>query len=107
MFEMQAKWFVKQLRYKLTVKEAALRLDKVQKRYRVLRDLDLARRHYHRLGDKQFEYYNVLAEQSKEAPIPDWLEQTWIDIQKSREVNPLNFRDMDLPVRGPTVFDFQ
>jgi hypothetical protein len=107
MFEIQAKWFVKQLKSKLTLKEASFRLDKVQERYKIFKDLGIARRHYHRLGDKQFEYYNLLAKQSEEAPIPEWLKQTWIDIQRSREVNPLNFRDMDLPVRGPTICDIR
>jgi hypothetical protein len=103
MFEMQAKWFVKQLISEFTLHDAASRGENVRNRSDHLQSSGLKKRHYHRLGDQQFQYYNLLAQQCGQPPIPEWFKQTWSDAQRSREANPINFRDIDLPTRGPTI----
>ena len=103
MFEMQAKWFVKQLVSEFTLPDAATRAEEVRKRAERFQRTGIKKRHYHRLGDQQFEYYNSLAEQSGQPPAPEWFTQTWSDAQKSREADPANFRDISLPCRGPTI----
>jgi hypothetical protein len=60
-------------------------------------------RHFHRLGDLQTDYFNMLAAQCGARQMPKWFTDTWRDAQQSREADPVNFRDMPLPVRGPTV----
>jgi len=103
MFEIQAKWFVKQLVSEFTLYDAASRGRKVRKRSEHLHRSGLHKRHYHRLGDQQFEYYNLLARQCGQPPMPEWFKQTWSEVQRSREADPINFRDIDLPTRGPTI----
>jgi hypothetical protein len=103
MFEMQAKWFVKQLVSEFTLPENAKQAEKVRERSENFHRSGIIKRHYHRLGDQQFEYYNLLADQCGQPPVPDWFKQTWSDAQRSREADPINFRDNSLPSRGPTI----
>jgi hypothetical protein len=103
MFEMQAKWFVKQLVSEFTLDDLPTRVAKVRERSRHFQLTGINKRHYHRLGDQQFEYYNLLAEQCGQPPVSEWFKQTWSDAKKSREADPVNFRDIGLPTRGPTI----
>jgi hypothetical protein len=103
MFEMQAKWFAKQLVSEFTLPDDAAQTEKVRERADSFQRAGLNKRHYHRLGDQQFEYYNLLAEQCGQPPVPEWFKQTWSDAQRSREKDPVNFRDISLPTRGPTI----
>ena len=103
MFEMQARWFVKQLVSEFTLYDVPNRVKKVRKRTENFQRSGLNQRHYHRLGDQQFDYYNLLAEQCGQPPVPEWFKQTWADAQRAREADPINFRDIGLPSRGPTI----
>jgi hypothetical protein len=103
MFEMQAKWFIKQLLSEFSGPDATIRSEKVREKSEHLLHEGTSKRHYHRLGDQQFEYYNLLAKQCGQPPVPEWFKQTWSDAQKSREKDPINFRDISLPSRGPTI----
>jgi hypothetical protein len=103
MFEMQAKWFVKQLVSEFTLHDLRTRAGKVRERAEHFQLKGIDKRHYHRLGDEQFEYYNLLAEQCGQPPVSEWFKQTWSDAKRSREADPINFRDIGLPTRGPTI----
>lgn len=103
LFEIQAKWFVRHLtgQHKLPSKPAMLA--EVQANADLKNQQGLLKRHYHKLGDLQYDYYNLLAAECHEAELPRWFKLTWRDAQKARETDSLSFRDALFPVRGPTV----
>ncbi len=103
MFEMQAKWFIKQLVSEFTLNDIATRALEVREKSENFQRAGTKKRHYHRLGDQQFEYYNLLAEQCGQPTVPEWFKQTWSDAQRARKADPINFRDISLPSRGPTI----
>ncbi|MGV0035540.1 MAG: hypothetical protein ACNYPE_11485 [Candidatus Azotimanducaceae bacterium WSBS_2022_MAG_OTU7] len=100
---MQAKWFIKQLVSEFTLNDIATRALEVREKSENFQRAGTKKRHYHRLGDQQFEYYNLLAEQCGQPTVPEWFKQTWSDAQRARKADPINFRDISLPSRGPTI----
>ena len=103
MFEMQARWFAGHLAgdFKLPAADAMTAARKA--REQSLADQGVLQRHYHRLGPAQEDYYNLLAVDLGDPPLPDWFMQTWDDVGKARETHAANYKDAKLPVRGPTV----
>lgn len=103
LFEIQAKWFVRHLAGLHALPSESAMSSEVQANADLKHQRGLLKRHYHRLGDLQYDYYNLLAAECHEPELPGWFKQTWRDAQKARENDPLSFRDALFPVRGPTV----
>ncbi len=103
LFEMQAKWFAKQLMGSFSLPDESDRRQVVEKIATEYRESGSLNRHFHRLGDEQENYYNLLATECGEPRLPEWWHQTLLESQEVRMANPATFRDMPLPVRGPTV----
>ena len=102
-FEIQAKWFTRQLKgvFKLPSKRSMLRA--VRDRRQLLVNSGKLQRHFHRLGEHQFNYFNQLAAQCGEPGLPEWFVQTWRDVGKLREQNSGGYKDVPFAVRGPTI----
>jgi hypothetical protein len=102
-FEIQAKWFTRQLTGQVKLPDQGTRERSVNQRTREFQQATLPHRHYHKYGEQQFDYYNELAQECGVAALPNWFIQTWLDARANRERNPVDFRDQPLPVRGPTI----
>ncbi len=102
LFEMQAKWYCAVLdgRVKLPSTEEMLEASRSRRNELVASGAPL--RHYHKLGDAQADYYNRLAAECGEPPLPDWFNQLAMEAQQSRLADPAGFRDRPLSTRGPT-----
>lgn len=106
-FEMQARWFVKQLVSEFSLPDVSERKAQFQRKIDGLVEASVLKRHYHRLGEAQVAYFNGLAEQSGCDPMPAWFLKTWADSLKARDKDPINYKQAIFPVRGPTVCTIQ
>ena len=102
-FEIQAKWFVKQLVGEFDLPDTALMRHAVSARSQAFEQAGGLKRHFHRLGDQQEEYFNTLARESGCDPLPGWFIQSWQEVGKAREKDPAGYKSAALPVRGTTV----
>ena len=60
-------------------------------------------RHYHRLGEGQFEYMRTLAAEAGLPEPPSWRQALAEAANELRAARPEVFRNVDLPLLGPTV----
>lgn len=102
LFQIQAKWFAAVLDERVTLPPVTDMIDAIEAHRRALGDQGLLQRHFHKLGDNQPAYYNKLAAQCGEPPLPAWFSELAKEAQESRLANPGKFRDMSMPAHGPT-----
>ncbi len=102
-FEIQAKWYARQLTGEFQLPAVEAMQQAVGDRTRSLSSRGVMRRHYHRLGDQQFDYFNRLAGQCGEPPLPAWFMETWRDVGRLREQYSRGYKDVPFAVRGPTI----
>ncbi|XOV87161.1 MAG: FAD-dependent oxidoreductase [Pseudomonadota bacterium] len=102
LFEMQAKWYCAVLDGRVSLPSTAAMLAENQRRLQALEAIGAPMRHYHKLGEAQTDYYNLLAAECGEPPLPDWFGQLANEAQQSRLADPAGFRDRPLSTRGPT-----
>ena len=103
LFEMQAKWFVGQLQGRFKLPSVSGRHRMVQQVIREQQQRGLLQRHYHRLGEAQAHYYDMLALEAGEAPLPDWFHQTMAAVWVARQQHPDEYRQVSIPALGPTI----
>ena len=101
--EIQAKWYSRQLTGSFRLPSEQAMHQVIRDRQRLLTSRGVEQRHFHRLGDQQFSYFNQLAAQCGEPELPEWFVQTWRDVGKLREQNMRNYKDLPFAVRGPTI----
>ncbi len=97
LFDLQARWFMALLKDNVTLPSA----NDLQ-RYFDGRDRDTITRHYHKLGDNQATYMDLLARQCGAPPTPDWFHRLAKAAQDERLADPKGFRDKQFAVHGPT-----
>lgn len=102
LFEMQAKWFAAMLEGRVALPDEQAMRDQTDQDYEKKRAAGWLNRHMHKLGDAQTDYYNLLAAQCGEPPLPDWFGQIASAAQQARFDDPSGFRDRPFPAPGPT-----
>jgi thioredoxin reductase len=103
LFEMQAKWFAAVLTGSALTPDresmyAAAALDRRQRM-----EAGVSQRNLHLLGPGQNDYYNLLARQCGEPPLPDWFVQLANAHFENSAKHGAKYKDMPLPAFGPTV----
>lgn len=94
LMEMQSKWFARLLSGRFQLPEA---LDEaVREEADALRQSGQPMRHFHRLGDAQFDYMNALAAECGAPPLPDWFRPLAGEVHAARMASPEGFRDLPL-----------
>ncbi|MEM7018044.1 MAG: FAD-dependent oxidoreductase [Pseudomonadota bacterium] len=101
LFMMQARWFARMLANQF-------QLPSVSEMYQQIRDkeqrlLGQEARHFHQLGDLQFEYINNLAQQCAAAPLPAWYQALAAEAQAAKRTDPDGYRDKFLKQHGPSA----
>jgi hypothetical protein len=100
LYTMQARWFVRSLLGQLSLPGTIEMHETIKAEEKKLRDEGVKTRHMHRLGDRQEAYYNELAQECGEEPLPDWFSALAKEAQQSRLRNPAGFRDEPLSVNA-------
>lgn len=101
--EIQAKWYSRQLTGRFALPDETTMAAAVKERETELLGNGVLRRHFHRLGDQQVDYFNLLANQCNEPELPAWFIETWQEVSQLRQKYLLEYKQMPLAVRGPTV----
>ncbi len=103
LFEMQAKWFASAISGKFEIPDRKTMYDAANLDRRKRLAAGLAQRNLHLLGPDQNHYYNLLADQCGEPPLPDW----FVGLAKAHFENSAKqgprYKDTPLPAFGPTV----
>lgn len=98
----QARWFARCLSGEFKLPDRAARRREHARDIDRLKSAGIALRHYHRLGDRQIGYLNVLAEQCGDDPVPDWFVALWREHGANASAHPADYRDRRLINSGPT-----
>jgi cation diffusion facilitator CzcD-associated flavoprotein CzcO len=103
LFEVQARWFARLLSDTFQLPgETEMRGNLEDRNTRLIQTNDKAR-HFHKMGEGQFDYINTLASQCDSDLLPDWYELLAREAQQARLRNPEYFRSMPLRHTGSTV----
>ncbi len=97
LFDLQAKWFAGLLKGDVALPDRTT-LDE----YFLQRQQVAEPRHYHKLGDAQPAYMDLLAQQCGAAPTPAWFHALTSAAQAARLADPKGFRDKHFAQQGPT-----
>lgn len=96
LYAMQAKWFAAALDGEFDLPSAEGMHEWCQAREQSLLKLGVLRRHFHRLGEKQGDYYDELAAECGAPLLPEWFGQLVLEAQTIRQANPAEFRDIEM-----------
>ena len=102
-FEIQAMWFSRQLTGGFALPDRETMTAETMMRADSFERGGILPRHFHRMGDQQFEYYELLAGECGAPMLGDWFKETWRDVKQLREQHMVGYKDLPLQVRGPTV----
>lgn len=102
LFEMQARWFARVLQGRVPLPERQDMHAAIEAHRQEMMSGGIRQRHFHKLGERQTTYYNLLAAQCGEPPLPAWFSELATEAQQSRLADPAGFRDKPLSSRGPT-----
>jgi len=97
LFEMQARWFARWLAGRFSLPQQRAMEQAMADHLATLSNEGVKMRNYHKLAEKQTDYYNQLARQCGEPPLPDWFPQLAQSAQQARLADPEHFRDQPLP----------
>lgn len=97
LFAMQARWFARWLAGSFSRPSAAAMQQAMADHLAALTSARVKMRNYHKLADKQTHYYNQLARQCGEPPLPNWFADLAQSAQQARLADPEHFRDQPLP----------
>jgi hypothetical protein len=103
LFEMQSKWFARGV---AGVMKLPSQEEMMQANDKVLQGFakeQIPMHHFHRLGDAQTDYINLLASQCGADPVPEWFVGLALEAQSKRVADPEGFRSKPLKHQGPTV----
>ena len=101
-FQRQARWFARSLAGDFALPPFTERRRGHDDEIARLRAAGVAERHFHRLGDRQIDYLDRLAEQCGDSPVPDWFVELWREHNANARRYPSDYRDRPLTTRGPT-----
>jgi len=93
LFEIQARWFSRLLAGQFKIPDTAGMTDAIERHAQSLRAAGIKVRHWHKLAEKQTPYFNLLAAQCSDPPLPDWFGPLTEAAQRARLANPAHFRD--------------
>ena len=103
LFEMQSRWFARGMAGKMKLPGQ----EEIRKANDLLlqgfKEENVPQHHFHRLGDGQTDYINMLASQCGAEPVPQWYVGLALEAQKARVADPEGFRSKSLKHQGPTV----
>lgn len=103
LFEIQSKWFAALLGGAVQLPAASDMHRQIDDEHEQRSRDGVLERHAHKLGDEQTAYYNLLAAQCGEPPLPDWFGEVASSAQRARFESPENFREAVFPAPGPTA----
>lgn len=102
-FQRQARWFARLLAGRFELPPRAARRRALAAELRRNRRRGIAERHFHRLGDGQIDYLNLLARECADAPLPAWFTDLWREHRANALAHPGDYHDLPLKAHGPTV----
>ena len=97
LYALQARWFARSVVGQLRLPDRKAMLRAIEDQVSRLKQAGVPQRHFHKLGDKQADYYNLLAAQCGEPALPEWFSRLVLASQAARMNDPLGFRDQELP----------
>ncbi len=100
---MQSRWFAKGIAGKMQLPDQREMNVAFEASQHELTKAGTPKHHFHRLGDAQTDYINLLASQCGEDSVPEWYVGLALEAQKARLADPEGFRARPLKFRGPTV----
>jgi len=103
LFEMQAKWFAAAMSGDVELPDQEHMLVLLDQHRDALERDNEPMHHYHKLGEQQFAYTDMLARQCGGDPVPEWFIELARESGQSRLDNPANFRDLPLHSRNPQL----
>lgn len=101
LYAMQARWFAATLDGSVKLPDSAQMLRTAEADAKTLLADGVRRRHLHRLGHRQENYYNLLARECGEPELPPEFGDLAKAAQEARQRNPAGFRDEALAVTLP------
>jgi len=103
-FEIQARWFARMLNKKFHLPSVSQMFGAQDARAKTLRAAGILQRNYHALDD-EYEYYDRLAEECGELPLPNWYRELGQAARQHAQRWPGSFRDNFLDTHGaPTRY---
>lgn len=102
LFQRQARWFARFLSGGFRLPGLADRDREYSGDVAGLKSSGVAPRHYHRLGNGQIAYLNMLAAQCGDDVVPDWFVALWQEHNGNAQRHPGDYRDRPLFHSGPT-----
>jgi hypothetical protein len=98
LFEIQARWFSRLLAGQFKLPNEAAMNHAIDSHAQALRAAGVKTRHWHKLAEKQTPYFNELAAQCGDSPLPDWFGPMMEAAQRARLASPADFRDQPLEI---------
>ena len=103
LFEMQSRWFASGIAGEMRMPHQQEMMHAYEASRQKLIKKGVPKHHYHRLGDAQTDYINLLAKQCGADTVPEWYMGLALEAQKARIADPEGFRARPLKFQGPTV----
>ena len=103
LFEMQSRWFASGMAGKMSMPNQQEMTHAYEASRQKLIQKGVPKHHYHRLGDAQTDYIDLLAKQCGADKVPEWYKGLALEAQKARLADPAGFRARPLKFQGPTV----
>ena len=104
-FQIQARWFARMLNAEFELPTVSSMRQAMETRVERLRSVGVLQRNYHALNDEQYDYYDCLAQECGDSPLPQWYRELGQAARRHVEHWPDSFRDRLLDVHGaPTRY---
>ena len=95
-FEVQGRWISQAISGKVTLPDRDEMMHSVEKEILLDKNNHILDRHFHRMGNAQFEYNDRLLERCGEGPMPQWRQEMYLKTGQRKRSEPTSYRD------GPT-----
>ncbi len=104
-FQIQARWFARMLNGEFDLPTVSRMHEAKDARAEQLRSAGILQRNYHALDNEQYDYYDRLAQECGDSPLPDWYRELGQAARRHVQRWPGCFRDRFLDVHGaPTRY---
>ena len=104
-FQIQARWFARMLNADFELPTVSSMRQAMETRVERLRSVGVLQRNYHALDDEQYDYYDCLAQECGDSPLPQWYRELGQAARRHVEHWPDSFRDRLLDAHGaPTRY---